>query len=1244
MRKLLLLFILTIQPMLASADSVEEEIDGIYYELSDDDYTAIVIENLSGEYSGEIVIPESVNYEGTTYSVTKIGNHAFCGLTEVVSVTIPNSVTTIDYRAFLDCSGLTSITIPSSVLSIGESAFAGCSSLTSITIPDGVTSIDRGTFADCSSLASILFPCNLISIGEDAFLGCGLSSLTIPSTVTNIGQHAFAYCNNLTMVTFHCDKVGEFWFEGSENITELILGDEVTEIQHWAFSGLGKITTITLGANLIEAEAVFSNCTELKNIIFNCKDLKKLFPAYEGYVFEDLNLVVGPEVASVSPLIYLGYNTIIVDNNNPIYDSRDNCNAIIEKESNKLVKASNSTIIPNSVTSIGDGAFKQCSDLTSLTIPQSVTSIGYYAFSGCSGLKSIVSEITEPFAFDSYVFNSDIYSNATLYVPVGTREKYEATDGWKLFSNIVEMEKELSGNIEFADEKVKAICVGNWDTDGDGELSYKEAAAVKDLGTVFNMKMEITSFDELKYFTGLTSIGDVAFPFCSSLTSVAIPISVTSIGNDAFYGCTGLTSVTIPNGAISIGERAFQNCSGLISVTIGNSMTTIGNYAFSGCNSLVSLTIPKNVTSIGDSSFGGCGGLTSIVVEEGNSVYDSRGNCNAIIKTTDNRLILGCNNTVIPNNVVSIGDGAFGGCSGLTSIIIPQSVVEIGNGAFFGCNSLTSINLEDGNTMYSSVNGILFNKDKTTIILYPAGKTDISYSIPNSVVEVGDYAFNGCNKLTSVIIPNSVTSIGKWAFYGCSGLTSVAIPNSVICIGDYAFSGCSELASVTIPNSVTSIGSAAFQGCSGLTSMTIPNSVTIIGKYAFSNCSGLTSMTIPTSVTTIEDRTFESCINLTSVIIGNSVTQIGEYAFQSCYSLSSVAIGNNVTSIANWAFSDCRGLTFVEIPNCVTSIGEGAFHGCTYLATVTIGSSVTSIGTAAFGMCSNLKDVFCYAEKVPKGDTPFYSFQISANTTLHVPSGSIDDYRAANTWKDFKEIVAIMDLDPVEENEAINYGEGGDFTDDTDLTGTIVNNIYYNISTDAGGYSKEEGCIVITKETSDEQMASLEGLGITDEELKQNFTGIIFKVPAGSGKVMVIAETTGNMTLKVKVGSGEPMEMELSGRLKMKVPYTVSEESRVYIFAGTSDENAARGIQKALEGQSLKIYGIEWEQTIVKGDANEDGDVNAEDIVDIVNHSMDKPTSTGKFNEKAADVNKDGIVNVADIVTIVNGIISNEED
>ncbi|MBR6964348.1 MAG: leucine-rich repeat domain-containing protein [Prevotella sp.] len=632
-----------------------------------------------------------------------------------------------------------------------------------------------------------------------------------------------------------------------------------------------------------------------------------------------------------------------------------------------------------------------------------------------------------------------------------------------------------SSNIDFADEAVKAICVANWDTNGDGELSYAEAAAVTDIGTVFKGNKDITSFNEFQYFTNVISLESEAFQYCTNMSAIIIPYSVKRIGEMSFYECS----------------------------------------------SLKTLTISKNINYIGYFSL-------------------------------------------------------------------------------YGCSSLISFDVEESNMYFTSENGVLFNKDLTTIVCYPLGKTASSYTIPDGVTTIGSVAFCDCTNLTSVTIPNSVTKIGSYAFSGCSNITSLKLPDNLKYIWYRAFQGCTGLKSITLPETLESIDELAFSGCKSLTYLYIPQNVNYIGNSMCAFCSKLTSIdvadgnnnymsidgvlfdknvttlicypagkkgksyTIPQSVTFLEKYSFSSCSNLTNLEIPSGVTEIREGSFYNCSALASVNLPNGLAKIDDMVFQDCEALTSVTIPNGVTSIGFQAFCYCTSLTSVTIPSSVTNL-YYSFINCFNLTDVYCYAEQVPEADT--WAFGSSGNKTLHVPAASMDDYKVAEPWMNFKEIVPI--IIPVENGESVDIAT--ELDENTNLDGNVVGDVYYCISSGDGSYDPEEGCIVVTKPTDD---SAIDGKDIFGEDFKDGYTGFVFMVAPGKGTINVEAETTGNMVLKVKVGDNAPTQMEVNGKTKVSFSYDVSEPTFVYIY-GSIGAAGAKGMRKASSTDALKIYGIE---------------------------------------------------------------------
>ena len=807
----------------------------------------------------------------------------------------------------------------------------------------------------------------------------------------------------------------------------------------------------------------------------------------------------------------------------------------------------------------------------------------------------------------------------------------------------VEPEEEI---ITFADTNVKAICVTNWDTNGDGELSKTEAAAVTDLGALFKNNKVISSFEELHYFTGLTSIGDDAFKYCYGLTNVDIPNSVISIGNYAFYG-SNLTSINIPNSVTSIGSYTFGYCSNLTSINIPNSVTSIGSYAIGFCSDLTSIKIPNSVTTISDNVFFGCSRLTNINIP------------NSVI-SIGNGAFRGCSNVTnitIPNSVTSIGDYAFDGCISLTSINIPSSVTSIGFnafgfGAFSSSSSLTNIAVDANNTVYDSRNDCnAIIKTSTNELIKGCTNT----IIPSNVTKIGNSAFSGCSGLTSINIPISVTSIGDDAFENCSSLTSIIIPSSVTNIGGGAFSFCNGLISINIPSSVTSIGGDVFNRCSALTSINIPNSVTSIGESAFLYCTGLTSITIPSSVTSIGESSFLYCNGLTSItvdanntvydsrndcnaiiktstnelingcvntIIPNSVTTIGKYAFCRCEGLISITIPNSVTTIGNYAFDGCSSLTNITIPSSVISIGKDAFSYCSSLTSTTIPSSVTSIGERAFDDCNNLTSV--KAEMTIPVTITDDVFSNRANAILYVTKGCKAAYEAADYWKEFKEIVEIdkdnesseIEVTDISAIDNVIYIEPMEARTGTQATISLKMKNTAPIRAFQFDLYLPEG-VTAVKSAKGRIQGFLSAGRLPDED---EHTLSFSEQPDGAIRFLCGSEYdetfTGNdgeiATLLVNIADNiadGDYPIQLKG---MKL--TETDISKYY--------------ETALVQSKLTI------STYVIGDINSDGVVDVSDYTGVANH-IHNNTPAG-FNAKAADVDESGSIDVSDYTGIAN--------
>lgn len=587
----------------------------------------------------------------------------------------------------------------------GDTKYDGNISIPEETSYDGVKysvkSIEMLAFGKCDQLRKVEIPNSVTEMGDEVFLYCiGLESVVIGNGVKEIPWLSFSGCTNLKSVVLgsNVETIGDNAFKECTSLTDINIEDHVVTICPGAFLNCTALSSVTIGRSMREiGGSAFKSCTGLTKLIIHEGVEKIGMEAFSGC--SQLQKVEIPNSVTKMDIEVFMYCTGL-----------------------------ESVVIGNGVKEIPSHTFTGCKALKDVTIGSGVEAITVFSFKECVNIKSVTSLIQNPCTFESSAFPSNVYDDATLYVPKGTVGKYQSTDSWKKFYNIKEIGGTSDDIIVFADPEVKRRCVECWDTNGDGELSKTEAAAVKNLFLVFITNHKIESFDELQFFTGLTDIYGDAFFDCFNLKSIIIPGNVKSIGGGAFYDCSALHSLVIGNGVERIGEEAFY-ANSLSDINIPNSVMWIERMA---------LTVSPWYYNQPEG-----------LVYAGKVLYHYKGTM------PDNTQIK------IKEGTLGIAQGAFDGCSGLTSFTIPNSVTAIGEKAFRGT---AWYNNQPEGLVYA---GKVLYEYKGTM---PESSI---IDIKEGTLGIAELAFEDCEGLFSVIIPNSIECIGKRAFYNCSHLTTI---------------------------------------------------------------------------------------------------------------------------------------------------------------------------------------------------------------------------------------------------------------------------------------------------------------------------------------------------------------------------------------------------------------------------------------------------------------------------------------
>ena len=966
---------------------------------------------------------ESITIPGSVYSIYP---ETFNGCTNLTNVTLNEGITGISEDSFYGCTSLPNIYLPNSLQWIGSKAFSGCTSLTSIEIPNSVTSINDGTFGICTSLTSIEIPNSVTSIGDNAFISCtSLTSIEIPNSVTSIGNYAFKDCTSLTSINipYGITVINSMTFSNCENLTSIEIPNSVTSIGQSAFNYCTSLSSINIPASVKTIEGgAFSDCSNLSHLVLN-NGLQTI----DSSAFADC----------------------------PLLNCTESTNAKV------------------------------------LTIPNSVTIIGNYAFYN-TNFTSISTRAQVPPTIGENTFNARTFGTATLFVNADYENAYNTATNWSKFTYI----KVDPATMTYANNQIAYMLT---------------APAAAELA---NRLLE--NFNTIAEANGVAVVGQ-QYNSDTQMWVCTFSNKLTEIPEDAFEQCLMLVNMILPNSIQVIRKNAFLNCQGLKTIKLPSNLRYIDSYAFSYCLCLSYIEIPKYVVNINDITtvFEYCRNLKTIIVTPTNTVYDSRNNCNAIIETTTNTLLVGCQNTVIPDSVTSIGsspwivDPSSEIIEYITDIRISKNITSIESDAFSNCPELRTIMVDPTNTVYDSRNNCNAIIETATNKLIVGCQNTV---IPNNITGIGSYAF--CENLTPsyIELPDSVTSIGNYAFHH-STLSEIKLNEGLTSIGDGAFQGC-NLTSIEIPAGVTSIRQAAFNtrltvvtchivtpptytgllfstytksngilyvpaesvnayksaaGWSDFVNIhpilqtppnnqiyytgTISDDKTIaqicdaiaisnnVNSYIIDNTSEggilifngditvipsayygkLTGISLPASVTTIETRAFINCTNLKRIVFSEGLTTIKQDAFYNT-GLINIEIPASFNTIYQGAFSACNSLVNIKvdpantvydsrnncnaiietasnklvtgcietkIPNSVVAIHDYAFFGLSSMKDIPyMPNSVTSIGNYAFYKCSGVKHCILPRNLTSLGE---YAFAYcNGITSINIP-GSLTD-------------------------------------------------------------------------------------------------------------------------------------------------------------------------------------------------------------------------------------------------------------
>ena len=1131
-----------------------------------------------------------------------VGSDAFNGCKNVTKLTFPDATTTIGSRAFQDCSSVTEVTVGKGLKSIGANAFLNCKSFTALLLPNGFTTMGESAFEGCIKLTVAKLGKSLTAVPARAFKDCiALSEMRVPATVKSIGDEAFYNDYSLAVVSMQegLEKIGKGVFYNNRGILEFSIPGTVTSIGQNCFYGCSNTSVMAFE----DGEGVLTIDTK------NTRSAKT--DALDNYSYKNRKF----DYFYDCPIeyLYLGRDLKYdYSDGTDIYDLVDNKWKQVNRASAPFA---NSTTLEEveigpEVTFVYKHLCENCDKLTSMAFPAGIQSIYDYAFANCDNLVSTVFSVGL----------QGIYTSAFANCP-------------KLASTTFEESSEHTLSIY---ESAFEDCVSLENVTFPGQLSVLGRSAYSGCE-----KLKSVIFNKNEQYKPSLTIGNYTFDKCYLIKELAFPGRLESIGNYTFASCVNLTNVSFEdaNTAVKLGYGASTDYKSNYSETL----PLFGN------SNLTSLYMGRNIDyetagGNGYSPFYNQQNLTDVKFSQAGTVTYCKDNL--LYKVSN------CKTLILPESLTSIGSQTFRGMSTLGSIAIPNAVTTIGTYAFADDSELESAKLS---TSCAWLKEGLFSKcEKLQAITIPTVVTKMDTqmftnckALKNVTFEDGtdliEMAYgssnNGCGLFRDC--PVETLYLGRWLsyntdasyrspFYSIAELKNLTLGKDLKVVDKYMFSYCTGLENLYIPDNITSINMWGFRGCTSLKSVRFSEALSQISDYGFSGCTSLDNVALPASMTSIADNSFSGCTSLRKLDLGTSLRIIGPSAFQNCTALEGIEMPETLEGLGVESFSGCTSLPYVEVKGGISSVGKQSFQGCTGLTWISLSENVSSLGENSFDGCTNIKYVKSYATSpIPAGLANFPE-DVVANGTLFVPASYVGRYKRSATWKDWGNIKAIAEgvfLSTVTLNQEDAHLEAGETLT---LEATVGPDDAINKKVDW--------------KSDDEAVATVSAEGVVTAHAVGQTTIRAIANDGGGAKATCTITVDPTKVASIALSS-ESLEIRKNRQAQLSATVAPANATDTrFVWSSTNEAVATvseEGVVSAIAPGDAVIKAASQDGSkveascqvkvlpVLRGDSNDDDEVNVVDAVNTINYILNKVT--GKFSFEAADVNNDGRISVSDV-------------